>query len=366
MERRQRVPKSARATRRSRHIVQRGGAAWVDMKTKIGPRWADWEAKLKSNPLFTALFDDTADDAAKGTAWLNCIAEQEKLFETALEIIKEKLGADMLKPDFSNAADVDAKKATYMPYITDVERFIQFVEDTPTAGNLTKLQTLNTNESLSKILLFPGCLTNTFMTSLAGIIVSLKKDPATLETAKNSAEVQRLLADQYKSIAYTNSYYLTAAAPRDGFFLNQGVADFKRKVETENLFLTFIQELARITQANVKKEDLFVRDLTAKDCKKGLRDSLKKWGFTLAHFTRYFLLEPTLDSLFAHFNDCATEPTDIDMTLVPDSILPKSTDPDKIMLDGVSVRKLMYSMGDTTFQTLLHLRARVRELSKTP
>jgi len=340
---------------------QRGGASWAELEGGFSTRWAEWKAELSGNPHFAALFDPSA---AKGTAWLNCIAYQEELFETAVKLIKAKLGVDMLKSDFSNAKDVDAvSKDVYVPYIKDVERFIQFKEDTEDPANRTKLQELVASDSLSKILLFPGCLTNTFITSLAGIIVSVNANKTMIENAAKSPEVQALLAKQYKSIVYTNSYYLTAEKPRDGFFLNQGIKEFTRELEDKKFFVDFVTELCRTITASpsLEKKDLFILDPAALNCKKGLRDVNKSWAFIAAHFARYFMLEPALNTLFVHFDDCPTVPTDIDQTLVPDGTLT-----DEVKVDGIPVSTLFKSMGDTVFQFILHLRARVLELASSP
>jgi hypothetical protein len=338
----------------------------MDLQTGFGARWAEWTAALKDNAHFAALFDDAATPEIKGAAWLNCIAYQEELFETAVALIKQKLGANMLKSDFSNAETVDAvPKEVYVPYIKDVERFVQFKEDTEDPANRTKLQELVASDSLSKILLFPGCLTNTFITSLANIIVSINTNKTITESAARSPQIQELLANQYKSIVYTNSYYLTAEKPRDGFFLNQGIGEFTEELDTQDFFRAFVSELSRIIVADVKKEDLFILDRDAPTCKKGLRDEDKTWAFTSAHFARYFMLENTMETLFQHFNDCPAPPTDIEKTLVPDSIFPDGGS-DDIKIDGIPVRSLLNSMGDTVFQFMLHLRTRVRELASSP
>jgi hypothetical protein len=355
--RRQRQRASTRVTRR----VQRGGASWAEFKSGFGVRWAEWTAALKDNDHFAALFNDSAPPETKGSAWLNCIAYQEELFETSVKLIKAKLGTAMLQSDFSNAAAVDSvSKDVYVPYIKDVERFIQFKEDAEDAANRTKLQELVASDSLSKILLFPGCLKNTFITSLAGIIVSINVNRTMIENAATSPEVQALLAKQYKSIVYTNSYYLTAEKPRDGFFLNQSIAEFTKELETKNFFSDFVTELCRIITNKVEKKDLFILDPTAPNCKKALRDDTKTWAFTAAHFARYCMLESTLETLFAHFDDCPTAPADIDQTLVPDG-----TTTDEIKIDGIPVSTLFKSMGDTTFQFMLHLRTRVLELASS-
>jgi hypothetical protein len=91
---------------------------------------------------------------------------------------------------------------------------------------------------VSNLLIFPDRLKNIFIQSLANLFILLKKNEENRSNIIQNNATINIAVDQYISNIYANAYLLTSYELRDGFYLNQGVSEFKRIMEgvtTENI-----------------------------------------------------------------------------------------------------------------------------------
>ena len=352
-----------RTTRRNRHIgrrhtkKQRGGAPFYIIPSD---RIADWRAAIGDKGLTESLQTLLEDrerlvgrDEEVMNHYINILERQDDLFAAALDIIRTKLKITTEDDIITRAGviDVESRRQEFMPYLDDVENLINFVVDEtvdPEHG-ATKLQHIrSTDEPLSTLLLFPSRLQNVFIQSLARICVELLKDNSIL-TKLTTENAQKILAEQYKAYAHSTAYQLTARDLRDGFFLNQGVNDFREEVET--FWPAFVSELAKLPE---DKESLF-RQAT------GCSHSLKEvsWGYITAHV--YGLAKHgSIDELLLLFSEnCNTEEplTNVERTYIPSS----KYDTVKIR-GGPTFGALMSNMDDTTLQFILQLSYTIKKM----
>jgi len=259
-----RTDQSVRKTKK-----QRGGAPW---KIPDGDRLGKWEAeinlltdaKLKSDllPLVTA-GGIRGDESKKKRleSYLTAIEHQDELFDMALALIKTDLKSKRIEVStddkiLENAMVIDNEKALAKLYIEDVEKMITFKQATETEGNLSKLQSINKpEEHLSALLLFPERLNNIFIQSLANLFVLLKKNPGNRGKITTNESTIRLATDQYISNIYANAYLMTTNTLRDGFFMSQGVNDYKKYLERdEPFFENFLKGISDSSQINLTRE----------------------------------------------------------------------------------------------------------------
>ena len=178
--------------------------------------------------------------------YFDAIAHQDELLRAVISI------ADVMLTDkniahstpeeiINNSSQIDNLKPAIIPYINDVERFVVFNSQPAIAGertDKTKLQQiiLNNQESLSALLLWPTRLTNTFIYSLANLFIFLKKQKPEFFTTLRNNSLRTIAVGQYSSDIYSNAYLMTANTLRDGFFMGQGVNDYKKYLERDEPF----------------------------------------------------------------------------------------------------------------------------------
>lgn len=248
----QTVAHGKRSTRRAkqrearRHTYkQRGGAAWAPVFiSEEDQRFKDWKAEIENddnlNKLFPSLLlldrnvaTTPEDKQERLLTYFNCMAHQDKLFRTALNIIRKKVAERLSVPSITHdiilarANEIDAMKSDLMEYFRDVERMVSFSEDT--GGAIPKLRYMYTDadSTLSTILLFPARVENMLILALSEIICNLIVDSTILSTA-NNVSLQKVLATQYDSYAQALAHTMTAFPLRDGFFLNQSLASIEK------------------------------------------------------------------------------------------------------------------------------------------
>lgn len=335
---------------------QRGGAQFY---TIPAARMEDWRSVISDRKLLdslSTLFENRETMAGREedimNHYINILERQDDLFGAAMDIIRKKLDVASTDDIIARAKEIDGRRAEFMSYIDDVENLINFSIDGEINHELgaTKLQQIRSEtESLSTLLLFPARLQNVFIQSLARICVGLLKD-ADILAKLTSPNAQAILAEQYKAYTHSTAYQMTARDLRDGFFLNQGVADFKENVD--QFWKDFVVELVKIRDGG----EIFKLD---GDCPQGLHTTT--WGYIAANIFGLSKIGK-LDGILQIFNDvCLTTPSlpteDAGRPHIPNS----KYDTIKIR-GGPTFAALMSNMDDTTLQFILQLTYTIQKL----
>jgi hypothetical protein len=352
-----------RTTRRNRHAgrrhtkKQRGGAPFYTIPQN---RMEDWRAAIGDKGLtesLQTLFENRESLVGREQEvmnhYINILERQDDLFAAALDIIRKKLTITT-EDDIivrADAIDVARRREEFMPYLDDVENLLNFVVDETIDRILgaTKLQQIrSTDEPLSTLLLFPARLQNIFVQALARICVELLKDDSILSklTTENA---KTILAEQYKAYTHSTAYQLTARDLRDGFFLNQGIQDFREAMN--NFWTEFVSELVALPA----DENSLFRQATG--CPRSLK--AVSWGYIAAHVYGLAKLG-SLDELLSTFSEkCATDAplSDAERTHIP------NTKYDDILVrGGPTFGALMSNMDDTTLQFILQLSYTIKKI----
>ena len=353
-----------RTSRRKNHVgrrqtkKQRGGAPFYTIPVA---RIEDWRSAISDRKLFdslSTLFENRETMVGREEEimnhYINILERQDDLFAAAMDIIRKKLGVASTDDIIARAVEIDGRRAEFMPYIDDVENLINFTIDGAIDRRLgaTKLQQIRSeSESLSTLLLFPARLQNVFIQSLAQICVGLLKD-ADILTKLTSPNAQQILAEQYKAYTHSTAYQMTARDLRDGFFLNQGVADFKGNVS--QFWKEFVAELVKIRDiANIG--EVFTQPGV---CPHNLHTV--SWGYIAANVYGLAKLG-NVEGLLQLFADpCLTTeplPEDAGRTHIPNAKYDAA-----VIRGGPTFAALMSNMDDTTLQFLLQLSYTIQKL----
>lgn len=242
-----RTGQSVRKTRK-----QRGGANF--RTPELGEHRESWTIKINelSPALKTKLLPlvdagDTSDEA-RLEAYISAIEHQDELFDIATNLIREYVSETIrieLNSDadiINNAESINENKGILKSYIEDVEKMVSFVLTEAEKAKYSAVEAegpgkskleliIDKQEPVSNLLIFPDRLKNIFIQSLANLFILLKNNQDNLSNIiKNNATIN-IAVDQYISNIYANAYLLTSHELRDGFYLNQGVNEFKSIIE---------------------------------------------------------------------------------------------------------------------------------------
>lgn len=334
---------------------QRGGAAFYRIPSE---RIEAWRSAISDRKLFdslSTLFEDRESMVGREEEimnhYINILERQDDLFGAVMDIIRKKLGVASTDDIIARSAEIDGRREEFMPYIDDVENLINFTVDGVVNRRLgaTKLQQIrDETESLSTLLLFPARLQNVFIQSLSQICVGLLKD-ADILTKLTSPNAQAILAEQYKAYTHSTAYQMTARDLRDGFFLNQGVVNFKGNVN--QFWYDFVAELVKIRDGG----EIFK---LSGDCPQGLHTA--SWGYIAANVFGLAKIKK-IDDILQIFTDvCLTTPAlpaDSERHHIPNA----KYDSVKIR-EGPTFAALMSNMDDTTLQFILQLSYTIQKL----
>lgn len=353
---------------------QRGGADMKAVASENNDRKSYWQDVLEEDAELRVFLDDYGvpptteeEKATRLENYLTILSRQDDLFTYALEamalhlsrlIYAEKNGAvvNIKLGDYESmkgyASFINSKKDIMMSYIEDVEKLLNFQVE----GGDTKINQIK-QEPLTTLLLFPWRVNNVFVQSLAKILVGLKRNDETLTDIRAEADVgvvtrsqkddlHDLLASQWESFAMSQAYSLTAKELRDGFFMNQGVQDFKDTLQTETFWKSLAEKIGTIPAIPACKD--LKGSTTYVDIVSGLYGLYKNGNLTPK-------------SILTLYSGCA-----IDTTLVSglaDTYLPNRALWDTaIMTNGATLSKLLSFMDDTTLQFMLHLAYTIQTL----
>jgi hypothetical protein len=371
-----------RQTRRAK-FIQRGGADWPkdlpdDFVDKLVENGFSTLSRLKKEtPTGTFTNEQIMED------YLRCLERQDEIFEIAMEIIRKKVsdeigvGANLSDPAViaANINVINAKKSIVQPYIDAVEALISFVVDT-TVTDETKLQEIRSDKTpLSILLLYPAKLRNLLVDALANIFIVFRENKKTLLVGKSTTEI---LAAQYEAYAQSLAYTLTARPLRDGFFLNQGIEEFKTQIQTDlasksvddkNKFWgAFARALYTNKDMTIEEiNNLFTHDRSTDDnCTHLTKGEKSTWGQVAADVFTYFELKPDGDILELFSSMCAAEET-YEVIEVDSKSIPKYL-PNEDFLDvnvrGTTLRKILSNLDDPTLQFILQLSYSIKKAIK--
>jgi hypothetical protein len=331
-----------------------------------------WKAKIAADSKLSAivpLLDSTVPETEQRyvDAWIAAIEHQDELLTMALALFKENANPP-LAADYSNLAAFQSatNSALLRSYINDAVSMIQYnlSNGAPARvtrgaiGKQTKVDRLFTGATqvpLLKMLLFPNILTNTFIQSLAGILVSLNTLGPKLLLAENGAPLRELLLKQYNDIIKVNATYLTSTEPQDGFFLDQGIAEFNTELggEQDGFVSRAIDTLISLLPVTDVNELFKTKEMGGSDCPYELTNY--EWHELFAHMARYYMLSnASLEGIFKNFTACAGGLTAI-LDTIPDAA-------ETTAYEGVPLKSILVAIPPVTFQFMVHLRKVVREV----
>ncbi len=345
---------------------QRGGADMKVVASDNTDRKTYWQDVLEEDEDLRIFLEDygvppTTDEEKKARLqnYLTILSRQDDLFTYALEamalhlsrlIYAEKNGAvvTIKLGDYESmkgyVSFINSKKDIMMPYIEDVEKLVNFQVE----GGDTKINQIK-QEPLTTLLLFPWRVNNVFVQSLAKIMVGLKRNDETLTAIRAEADVgvvtrsqkddlHDLLASQWESFAMSQAYSLTAKELRDGFYINQGVQDFKDTLQAETFWKSLAAKIGTIPAIPACKD--LKGSTTYVDIVSGLYGLYKNGSLTPK-------------SILSLYSDCTVDP---DVAGLADTALPpKALWDTAIITNGVTLNKLLSYMDDTTLQFMLQL-----------
>lgn len=325
-----------------------------------------WQDVLEEDNELRVFLEDygvppTTDEEKKARLqnYLTILSRQDDLFTYALEamtlhlsrlIYAEKNGAvvTIKLGDYESMKGyisfINSKKDIMMSYLEDVEKLVNFQVE----GGDTKINQIK-QEPLASLLLFPWRVNNVFVQSLAKILVGLKRNDETLTAIRAEADVgvvtrsqkddlHDLLSSQWESFAMSQAYSLTAKELRDGFFLNQGIQDFKDTLRTETFWKSLAGKIGTIPTISACKD--LKGSTTYVDIVSGLYGLYKNGSLTQ-------------ESILTLYSGCQVGS---DMSELADTVLPpKALWAADITTDGVTLNKLLSFMDDTTLQFMLQL-----------
>ena len=350
---------------------QRGGAAWTMIHADRQGNWRaelDYQGKMD---LFGTLLQDRNEmdtrRVANMTQYISMIKQQDDLFDVAMgamcRAIEARLpaGSNIMLGDYESihevAVQIDGMRDEMLEYIKDVERLIAFgldPIDPANAQNKTKLQLIymNPSETLSSLLLFPWRITNVFVLGLARILTTLRRDDSILQEINGQASLQALLANQWESYVKAEASRLTAKDLRDGFYMNQGVVEFKEYVEL------FWPELVTDMTSGV---NMFADPEECKNLMQQANGSEVSYARIVASLYATYKAGG-LDTLLQAFARCGSTGH---VDTVDDAHLPNKSEWN-LAFDGVTLKQLLEQMDDTTLQFILHLAYTIQKVENEP
>jgi hypothetical protein len=373
---------SSRVTRK-----QRGGAKFSAAIPAIGRKalWADMlkQVGLTQPTLLTEATPDPASETAPSkadaerriTAYINTVANMDRIFEAAYIGIRKILTEDpqVRLPAYQPGEDksairtlvlryatqIEARKADAYELLDDVERACTFQVDTTVDEGLgaTKLQQINSGP-LTQLVLYPSTLTNIMLDTIARICVDLKQSRESTLTkydgAGDKAAAQTVITSRWKALAHSTAWATTASELRDGFFLNQGIINFR---ENEDAFWgDFFNGLLDVRAKG--GDDAFVTAAGA-PCPRDIRELA--WGTIAAHVYLAYK-SGRLEDILTYFaaakpEACLRRSTRGISAVTPDPVYNTFAVPET---GGATLAQLYAQMDDATLYFILQLAASIK------
>ena len=288
-------------------------------------------------------------------AYFAAIEHQDELFDIALTIIKSEFAskgftANTPQEIITRATSVNGQRVMAKNYLDDVQRLIAFKKE-EVGSDPTKLQRIE-SESLATLLLFPARLNNVFIQSLANLFILLKKDRSILEQIQDPSILDIAVA-QYSANIHGNAYLQTANPLRDGFYMNQGINDFK-KILDDGFLKKFLAKIIATTPAVPLQRNSDWENITA---------LVFKWYVDKTSWEEDHV--PGLLNLFKEKSTVDDSITAAQLETIPET---KDYFPNRmyytVPIGSVTLLELMQRMENMTLEYILHLAYTIRKLEK--
>lgn len=356
-------------------LEQHGGADMKVVASENDVRKGYWADVLEDEDLQFLRTDygtPTTTDEEKQLRlknYLTIVSRQDDLFTYALEAMSLHLSALIQKEkgvtvnitvgDYNSmkgyAAFINSKKDIMIPYLEDVERLVNFTVGTED----TKIRQIK-QEPLTTLLLFPWRVNNVFVQSIAKILTGLKQNDSILTairaeqdvgvvTRGQKQELHDLLASQWESFAMSQAYSLTAKELRDGFYLGQGIQEFKDDLQRETFWKSLAEKIGTIP---------------AIPACKNLKEPTTWVDIVCGVYGLYKNGTLTPKSILELYSGCTID-NPADVAMLRDTELP-NRDLWKIPItnSGATLEKILSLMDDSTLQLLLHLTYTIQTLER--
>ena len=359
-ERRLRQRNSTRQTRRARDVVvQRGGFAWTDITTALGPRQKMWQDFFSS--------DKTFKTSKELELWLNCIIYQDKLITYA----------------FSKLTDSSISTSDATEYFKDIMRLINStyeegnVDTDSKFHHLLKLGAGTDNTGLTQSLFkyFPEAFNNSFITSLASAINFLKNNSNQLQVDKTA------LARYFMSLTQANAFQYTGYEVNDGFYIGMPIKTFDEMLGEKNSFyLDVITELSTLKNADMSAlksyADAIIAAAANKDASEVKKTYISIWR-KLTAFIAALHMKGEIRKVLTYFNSPQLIPDTehFEAEFMPDVDALKATLANNLNIyniartltvgKNVSGSTNLYIAGTSIIEYIIYLVKRVLELESS-
>ena len=383
---RKQMKQTTRVTRK-----QRGGAKfsaaipaggrkdlWADLLKQVGVTQPTLLTEATPGPA-SETTPSKEEAERRVTAYINTITNMDRIFAAAYIGIRKILTEDrrVRLPAYQPGEDksairtlvlryatqIEARKTDAYALLDDVERACTFQVDTKKDRllGLTKLQQIKAGP-LTQLVLYPSSLTNIMLDTIARICVDLKQSGESTLTkyygAGDKAAAQTVITSRWKALAHSTAWTTTASELRDGFFLNQGVHDFR---ENEDKFWgDFFKGLLDVRAKG--GDDAFVTAAGA-PCPRNIRDL--DWGTVAAHVYLAYK-SGRLEDVLTYFAAAKPEACLRRSTrgasggiaaVTPDPVYNSFAVPET---GGATLAQLYAQMGDATLYFILQLAASIK------
>jgi hypothetical protein len=218
----------------------------------FGPKWGIYGER--TDPVGATEADKIQNCTADIETWVAGIENQDAIFDIVTDVLCDVYDGKTEAAIMEGAKARESNKKAAMKYIQDIVQFLTFLHRPKTAVAVTlpsKMDLIQSDETLSTLLYFPKRLNNIFIQSLANILILLKHDAASLADLRDAAR-QKIVVQKYRSNMLANVYLLTGYEFRDGFFLDHQKSQFDtiQKDFWEKLFAELAKE--RLTPINIR------------------------------------------------------------------------------------------------------------------
>jgi len=303
--------------------------------------------------------------------YIEILERQDELFECAMYAIYMELGIitdksltmdKIVEDKEDNIIAIDpAAVIPFLEYIEDVAKLIYFTQlPNPGNANKTKIQQIVLVDNGTEFLLNPLRVQNMFMKDLAVICILQKRDPTILGKL-TTLPLKDLRAARYGASIEVNAYQTTGKRSRDGFFARQLVHDFRT-----------------ICGGDRNTGDLSFWEIFVQKCDESTTDSNTffegshrntNYGILAAYVYQLYKANTNIDILKKDVLDSLCQKdnsrTFTQAVVRASNYLPTWLGLDKELYDGMSLKKVYYTIDPEQLEFIVHLIYLIKKLEPT-
>jgi len=282
--------------------------------------------------------------------WVAGIENQDAIFDIVADVLRNEYHGETEASIMEGAKARETNKKAAMKYISDIVQFLTFLHRPKAAVAVTppsKMELIQSDETLSTLLYFPKRLNNIFIQSLANILILLKHDAASLADLADPAR-QKIVVQKYRSNMLANVYLLTGYEFRDGFFLDHQKSEFDAiQIKFwENLFAEFAK--SRLTPINI-------RGATTQNW-----HQITNYVFRWYQATTFNGTDDHKPALLKFFDDNLSMSPSPAMGVEEREYLPPESY-DTIPIYGTTLKQILAKMQGSVLEFILHLAHTIRK-----